>query len=666
MHSYIIRQEDKSDCGACCLYSIIKYYNGFVPLEVIKYDTLTSKDGTNFYYLKEAAKNYGFEAKAYQSKDLKSIDTPSIVQLKIDNFYHFVVIYKICNDTITVMDPDSGIMKYNKDKFLDIFTGNILVLKPINRIVNYKKNNDFIKSILKIISNNKYYLIGLLLISILVVLISLFNVSFIRILFSSFSINLLIIFILLIVFKNILNFIKVFLLTRLNKNFNLYLIPNYIKKCFSLPFKYLQLKSSGEIITRVNDLRDIKEFITREFTNIVLSFLFVIVSLIIIFSINVNLGFIIVIMSIVYGLLVAFKTNKLDGNFRSLIDDSTNFNSKVIEYFNKLEIIMNLNKEKYFYEKLKNNNEKYANSNYNLEKKLYHFSNLKTYFYDVMFVFIIMYYICYSLAVDDLLIFIMYYNYYFENLTYIINLFANYGYFKDIFRRINGVYYLNNREYKYKRFNFNSISIRNLHKSIGNTTIFTNYSTDISSNDKVLVMGSNGAGKSTLLNMICGNIDDYEGNINIGNTSIKNIAPSYLKKHITYVKQNDDLFNDSIINNIVMDGKFIERKFNVISEMLYLDKIVLKKNYIYDSDVINNLSGGEKQRIILARALYQNFDILLLDEALSEISSDMRNKIIFNINNHFKNKIIIYVSHNKESYNYSKIIDLSARKDYKC
>ena len=73
LKNIVVRQEDEADCGACCLLSIIKYYDGFIPLEYVKVDTLTTKDGTSFYNLKVAAEKYGFEVSGKKEFDLSKI-----------------------------------------------------------------------------------------------------------------------------------------------------------------------------------------------------------------------------------------------------------------------------------------------------------------------------------------------------------------------------------------------------------------------------------------------------------------------------------------------------------------------------------------------------------------------------------------------------------------
>ena len=116
MNKIIIRQDDEADCGACSLYSIISYFKGFVPLEVIK---------------------YGFDVYGFNG-EINNKCLPCIIQTKINGYNHFIVVYEIHRDYYLCMDPAKGMVKIKLDDFNKMFTGNIFKFTPINNIVKYK------------------------------------------------------------------------------------------------------------------------------------------------------------------------------------------------------------------------------------------------------------------------------------------------------------------------------------------------------------------------------------------------------------------------------------------------------------------------------------------------------------------------------------------------
>ena len=208
-----------------------------------------------------------------------------------------------------------------------------------------------------------------------------------------------------------------------------------------------------------------------------------------------------------------------------------------------------------------------------------------------------------------------------------------------------------------------NILIKNLTYSIGLNNVFNNFSLNINMGDNILIKGSNGSGKSSLLNMFYGIIDDYEGSISVGGIPIKDFSLKSLRSHISYVNQNQKLIPGTLLENIILGGKLEEDKLKIIEKMLNLDRIYQTKYNGLNSVIRDNFSGGEVQKIILARALYKDFDILLLDEALSQIDISERRKILQNICEYYKTKTIIMVSHNKEYYKFDKIIFLNNRKE---
>lgn len=668
MKDYVIRQEGEADCGACCLYSIIKYFKGYVPLEVIKVDTLTTKEGTSFYNLKEAGIKYGFEVNGYKVKKLPIKESPFIVQLKIkDGLYHFVVVYQILDNAVICMDPSIGIKKYSKAEFYDMFTGNVLKFNPINKIISYQRNNYIKNSFLKMIKNNLPVLLLILIMSIVIVGLSLFNTYNIKLIFNYKSIKFILLFIILMVIKNILSYVKGILLAHINKSNNITLITDYITHFFFLPFKYLQLKSAGEITSRINDLNNLKDFLTKEVINIMMSLLILFGCLIILFILNKLIAIILLILAIVYLGIIYLINDKSFRLYLSTLDSESKFMDQTIEYINKIKTIKNLNKENYFLKKLSldiNNN---YNNYYNLNIHLNKISLLCNLFNEIGLFIILFISLCQVSELDNILIYILYYNYFIENINYFASLMPEIMYFKSVCMRVNGIYYLEKENYnKGIDFKNNDISISQLNYQINLNKIFSNFNLKINKGEKVLLVGSNGVGKSTLLNILNNNIDDYEGEVKINHIRINDINKKSLKNNIYYSSQNDTLFVDTILNNIILDKLYNEKKLKKIEKILDLKEIVNKKVGGYNSLVKDNLSGGEKQRIILARALYQDFNILLLDESLSEVSNYLRLKIINNINYYYKDKTIIYVSHFLEKYPFDQVINLTARKDYKC
>lgn len=166
----------------------------------------------------------------------------------------------------------------------------------------------------------------------------------------------------------------------------------------------------------------------------------------------------------------------------------------------------------------------------------------------------------------------------------------------------------------------NCIEFKNVSLNYGNTKILNNLNLKIQSSKKYAFIGESGCGKSTVLKLILKLINSYNGAILINNDDIKNINDTSIYNLISYIGQENFIINDTIKNNITMYSTYNEIKMNQILKLLSLDDLVQQKGleYILDENS-NKISGGEKQRINIARALYKDSKILIIDEGFSSL-----------------------------------------------
>ncbi len=651
MKRYIIKQADATDCGASCLLSIIKYYEGYVPLEVIKVDTYTNDCGTNFYYLKMAAEKYGFNSIGKKVTKLNNIKLPCIAQLNVDGFNHFVVIYKVEKE-VTYMDPSKGIITVSQNDFKKMFTGSVLELIPAGKIIKYETNNLFKDLIINLYKKHLKVIIVLLLLSFIVVILSL--IAGLKPLLLKKK-NLLPFIILVGIIKILITYIKNNIMSRLNKYINISLLKDYLYQIIDLPLKYLQLKKTGDFINRINDLENIKSLFSKAIFDFLINTLFLIFSLIFIFILEFKLSLILLIITILYSLIL-FKINKkIYFKIISSIESENNLTDKIIEFLNIIKIIKT-NDINYFKNNLEKNINDSGNKKLLLDKLINVFELISNSLEEVMMIIIFVYYYHYGFDISIILIYITIYSYYLETIKYYINLLPLMMYFKDVIYRIKSIYDIDIQKSKYNISLNKNIYLKNINYSFNNIKpIFNNLNIKIKYGNKVLIKGGNGSGKTTLLDIIYGIITDYEGRVVKGS-------------NINYLPQNSKLFSGTILENIILNNKYDSKKLKEISKILLLDNIISEKSNGYYSKVssLTNLSGGECQRILLARSLYSNFDILLLDESLNEISQSDREIILKNIFEYYKEKTIICVSHYDSNIKYDQIINLTARKEKIC
>ena len=197
-----------------------------------------------------------------------------------------------------------------------------------------------------------------------------------------------------------------------------------------------------------------------------------------------------------------------------------------------------------------------------------------------------------------------------------------------------------------------------------NSYLIKNLNLNISKNSLNAIIGTTGSGKSTLQHILMGFIQPKKGNIFFENQNITTIYEKWLGK-IGYVSQKIFLLDDSMKKNICLNfydeeiDKLRLKKAIVTSE---LDKVLDEKKLNINDQVGTDgslLSGGEKQRIALARSLYKNSEILFLDEFTSNLDNETQEKILNNLRKHFPEITILMISHRPEITKMSdSIIDL--------
>ena len=657
INRYVIRQEEEKDCGASCLASIVKYYNGYVPLEIIRNDTLTDNNGTNFYNIKMAAIKYGFDVMGYNNEQ---IIPPYIVQIKINDCYHFMVIYKITDEYLVVMDPGKGIIKYSKEDFNKIFTGYMLKLIPNGKIVKYDKKNGYLSFLKKLVKNNIKNIIVCFILTIIIIILNLSETYLIKevLIYKVFIKELLII----LLIKLSVNWFKNNILIKINKKINIELVNNYISKYFKLSYKYLYLKSSGDIINRIKDLNKIKNYLVNEVVNFSLNLLMMLMVTIILFIINYKLTIVVILIYIMTFIVCKCINKEIFKRYNELIYLDNLYMDRVSEYVSKILTINSLNINSFFINKLNDKSKLVANLNFRVDK-LNNYLNIFLEFIEI-FVMIIILGMLYRSNLDNIIVYILYYNCFKECVYYFITFNVSYGYLKLVIDRINGVYYLKNYDKsKGLEFKNDDIIINDLSYSYGLNKVFDKINYKIKVGSKVLIKGNNGSGKSTLINILTKNIDDYNGKVSIG-YDIRDISYNSYLEHISYVNQDSGLFEDSIINNIVLNNETDNNKLDEIIKILNLDEVIKNKERGINTLIKDNFSGGEKQKIIIARCLYKCSDIMVFDEAFSEISSNDRINIINKINDVYRDKTIIYVNHFNDNIKYDQILEIKGtRKD---
>ena len=658
-----VRQEGLRDCGICCLYNIIRYYKGNIDLEKLRLLTRTNENGTSIYNLVNASNKLGFESKAYRCtiEDMKCLEFPLIAYIKINNFNHFVIIDDISDNKIDVFDPIRGYINYQEKAFLKEWQNIIITYERRGNIV--KEKSYYQTFISNMLNDNKKVLILLLIVSFISCFSSLSISLFLKRIFDR-DISNLHIFILLIIIKCLLDFFRNVILIKVNNKLDCDLSNNVFNKLYNLPLSFHHNRLTGDITSRINDLYNIKKIIsTFSFTSIIDIFLIIIILIVITIKYLLLLPQILLLLVLITLVYYIFKKDEI-----YLLDNvkntySTN-NSIFIDNLKGIDTIKNMNIEDKMVNKQKKSLVNFIDSS-NKYNMLLITSDSIISFIELIGIIIIMFnsYKLLSkglITIGDLTFIYSLYLTIITSLKNLIILDKNISESKLSYYRINNLLNISidNKGGKLIKnidnIEFKDIEIFNSKASKINITI--------NKGENVFITGKSGIGKSNLFKSLIKDNQLFSGDIRLNGIDIKELKDCSIKNNITFVSQNEHIFNDTIKNNILMSKQINNKELNKVLKVSLLDKVLRKNNinldYLLEEDG-HNLSGGERQRVLIARALLNNTDFIIFDETMNEIDIESERKIINNINTEYK-KTIILVSHrdnNSDLFNKKIVIE---------
>lgn len=675
----IVLQDGAKDCGAACLRSIIQYYGGNVTLERLIELTKTTKEGTTFYNLKEASEEIGLATRSYRVDDIekiKEINIPFICQITKNNYTHFIVVYKIKDNKLLIMDPSIGKQSIDIFDFNNIWTGNIMLFEKVSTLPLEEDPNITNRLIKEVLKNNKGNIIFVMILSlistILSCLVSLYSqIIFDKIIDTELN-NLIIItltFSILYIIKNITNYIRNHILIYISQKLDINILLSTFTKVVLLPYNYYKNRRSSEVLSKINDLSYIKNFISKIIVTTFLDFLLLMVATIIIYYKIKEVLIIFIITQILYILIVLIFNNYIKNITIKRQEATAILNNTIIESVSTFETIKGLNIEDNIIYKFSKDYSSLLNITFDIDK----LNNLLTFLKEMIInicLITVDYYIFKNImngisTTGDYLTITILSSYLIYPISNIMDLSYEYHYIKNSIKRANTFFEVEEEKIHDKRkliVNGN-IKITNLKYTFNNKYyVLNDINLFIKNNDRVLILGSSGSGKSTILKLLYKYLEADRKTIYINGYDINDYSLSDIRESITYVSQNELLFNDTIRNNIILGREVSEIDYLNICKILHIDDIVKDSiqgyDYVLEENGIN-LSGGQRQRIILARSLLKNSNIIMIDEGFNQIDITLEREILQDIFTYYHNKTFIIVSHRKENSDlYNRIIKI--------
>ena len=533
-----------------------------------------------------------------------------------------------------------------------MYLGVYIKLTKTKELPVVKNDNHLLKILIGAVFKNKKCLALILALSLFVFLTSLATSIFYKVFLDNTTLikKYTLVFILVITLKYIIDYIRKIISIKLHKNVDEAVNDEIICRLFFLPYSYYKNRTTGEMISRFNDLDSLKELILDLALNSLVNVLMFLGSTLLMLFISKKVFFFTLTLLMIYLIITIIVYKFYDKNVRLMQEEKGAYNSLLIESIEALETIYNLNLKDRFQNKIHT----YYTNLLTLVNKLNIYNTTTSMI--LMFLLeignILILYIGISLSNNNII-----------TIGEVMLLYVLYSYLvttvKEYLSKLPVVKYgLKNIEkvnsfLKYKEDNCNYYSINGDIK-VNNLTygtyhkIIKSLSFDIKKGEKVILSGPTASGKSTLLKILLKYFASYEGAIYIDNIDLKNMNSQVVRNNFNYIGQNERLFTDTIINNITLGREVDKSVLSKILELTHVKEIIeskgLKENTFIEENGFN-LSGGERQRIILARGLLKAKNYILIDEALSEVDFELEKTIVKNILDYFKDKTIIYVSH---------------------
>lgn len=643
---YIVKQHDIRDCGAACLSSIGSYFGIHLPIAKIRQFAHTDKRGTNLLGLIEGAEKMGLTAKGVKAplEVLSEIPTPTIAHVILEGqLQHFVVIYKVKKETISVMDPGEGKMKmYSIEDFAKIWSGVLVLVEKAESFVEKNEKTSNFQRFIELIAPHKAVLLQALFGAIVFTLLGLCMSIYIQKITdyvlvdgNSNLLNLLsVIMIIVILLQAYIGSKKSIFVMKTGQLIDARLILGYYKHLLRLPQRFFDTMQIGEITSRINDAVKIRAFINDVAIDMVVNIFIVIFSFSLMFIYNWKLAVIMLIIIPLYA-LIYFLLNRYNQKVeRRLMEDSAELQTQLVESITHIRTIKEFSLENFSDEKTEN---KFVKLLFTIYKSGLNgiFAGTSTQFLASIFIVILMwsgasFVLKGEITPGELFSFYALIGYFTSPITSLIGM--NKAIQNAIIAsdRLFEIMDLEREKTENKitlnRENFTDIVFKNVFFRYGTRLdVFENFNAKIKANTITAIVGESGSGKTTLFALLQNLYPITEGQITIGGYDVRNIDVQSLRSFVGIVPQQVNLFSGNIIENIALGDPFPNiQRIHDISKELGITDFVEKLPYGFETQVGENgatLSGGQKQRIAIARALYKDPQLLLLDEATSALDT---------------------------------------------
>lgn len=663
-----VRQHDISDCAAACIASISGFYSFITSVSKIRQIATTDKEGTNIVGVLKALEAIGFEAKAAKGdiQSLYKIPLPCIIHIYVkDVLLHYVVLYKISKRKVTVMDPSDGDLHIIPiSKFQKIWTGKMVICLPG---VSFEKGNEKV-SILsrfgKLIRTYKKLVSQALFGGAVYTIIGLSTAIYVQkitdhVLVSENTnlLNLMGVAMLILLFvQTVVNALKSIYTLKLGQSIDVNLISAYYQHLLRLPQRFFDSMRTGDLVSRINDAMSIRQFLSQVFLNIIINLMILFAAFCLMFTYYWKLALMITIVVPVYSIVYSLFNKWNKKVERDVMEDAAELESQLVESIGGMRTIKQLNASVAFQVKSEFFLVKLLKSFYKSGKNLV-FASVSTDSVNRALVIVLLWVgavmvINKEMTPGELLSFYALVGYFTTPVSEIINSNKSLQEASIAADRLFEVIDLPEdiNEGKVKLSEGYDIKLVDVSFQYGTRrNVFENLNVEFKKGCVTGIVGGNGTGKSTLVSLISGLYKPDSGKIYFGKYASASIES--LPKQFGIVSQKIDLFSGTLAENVAL-GEFHPdmNKMIELCEEIGILEFIYSLPHGFETQLGENglnLSGGQRQKIAIVRALYSNPKYFVFDEATASLDYNSSKFITNFIYGKLKKsgKTIVLVSH---------------------